>query len=232
MTYEEMMALPETERKDALAKAFHDKNQEAQSLRTKLKKENPKAMEIMERLKAEFGVDDVDDAFIENLKSASNKSMSMEERMKVMERALSKAQAEKDNLSSQLTQSEKKQLERERDGFILTELGKVGIRSDEMNDQMKLASINATYDADTQKWSFNGKDIATYATELAKAKPYLVGNPVKGGNGNSSASNVHGAGAGDYISEADYMALTLEQQQAPAMRAKARASMDKWKEVR
>lgn len=228
MTYEELQALPEEARKEALAKAFHEKNTESQSLRTRLKKENPKAMEIMERLKAEFGVDDVDDAFIENLKSASNKSMSMEERMKVMERSLTKAQSEKEALSNQLTQSEKKQLERERDSFILTELGKVGIRSDEIQDQMRLASINATYDADTQKWTFNGKDIATYATDLAKAKPYLVGNPVKGGTGNSSASNVTGAGADNFISEADYMALSLEQQRNPAMRAKARASMDKW----
>ena len=228
MKYEDLIALPEAERQEALAKAFNEKNTENQSLRTRLKKESPKALEIFERIKAEFGVEDVDDAFIDSLKSASNKSMSMEERLKTMERTLDKEKAEKIKLNEQLSQSEKRQLETERDRMILSEFGKVGIRPDEMQDQIKLASLNATYDGESQKWSYNGKDISTYATELAKSKPYLVGNPVKGGNGNSSASNVQGEGVKDFISEAEYMALTLDQQRSPEIRARARASMDKW----
>jgi hypothetical protein len=228
MTYEELTALPEEARKEAMAKAFHEKNTEAQGLRNRLKKDNPKALEAYERLKAEFGVDELDDAFIESLKSATNKTMSMEERLKVMERSLAKANGDKEALSNQLTQSEKKQLERERDGLILSELGKIGIRSDEMQDQIKLASLSAVYDGDTQKWSFNGKDLAVYAGDLAKSKPYLVGNPVKGGTGNSGAPNVQGGSTDGFISEAEYMAMTLDQQRSPEIRAKARASMDKW----
>jgi len=228
MTYEELTAMPEEARKEAMAKAFHEKNAEAQGLRNRLKKESPKALEIFERIKAEFGVEDVDDAFIESLKSATNKTMSMEERLKVMERSLAKANGEKEALSNQLTQSEKKQLERERDGLILAELGKIGIRSDEMQDQIKLASLSAVYDGDTQRWSFNGKDLAVYAGDLAKAKPYLVGNPIKGGTGNSNASNVQGAGANGFISEAEFMAMSLDQQRTKEVRDRVHASVDKW----
>lgn len=228
MKYEDLIALPEEARQEALAKAFNEKNTENQSLRTRLKKESPKALEIFERIKAEFGVDDVDDAFIDSLKSASNKSMSMEERLKAMEKALEREKGEKNQLNEKLTQSEKRQLETERDRVILSEFGRVGIRTDEMQDQIKLAGMVATFDGEAQKWSYNGKDIASYATELAKAKPYLVGNPVKGGQGNSAAPNIGGEAVKDFISEAEYMALTLDQQRTPEIRARARASMDKW----
>jgi len=231
MNYEELMALPEDKRAEALIEFKRKTNDENKSLRDRLKVQNPKAMAVYEGLRAKFGLEDVTDEFLDQLAKTSSDSMTAEQRIKALETTLANERKGSESLKAELGATKKMQLEKERDAMILGELAKIGVRGDAMVDAQRIVALESSYDGDTGKWLFNGGDVSTYMATFAKSKPYWIGNPVKGGNGNSSSSsNGHSQGDENFISEADYMALSDAERQTPEIRKKASYSIDKWKE--
>jgi hypothetical protein len=221
------MKLPEAERSTALSSAIHERNEEAKTWKTKFKQvNNPKANQLLESLKIRFGVEEVDEAFLEMLEKRNTQGQSQEEQMKALKAQLERESNEKKSLNEKLKASEIQQRERQRDEAILGALTKAGIHRNSA-DAKKIIITDAVYDGDTGKWTFDGKDLDGYVSEFAKDRPHFVDNPVKGGSGNSSSSNNgHGSGSADFISEAEYMAMSPEDQRAN--HKKAMVSMVKW----
>lgn len=227
MKYADLMALPEEEREAAYAATLHEKNTEAQSLRERLKKTSPKALAIYEAMKAKFGVEDVNEEFLDMLQKQSTESMTLEQQMAQLKKNLEAEKANNAKLNEKLTATERSQRERDRDNQIVSALGVAKIRSDAMDDARKLIASDSEYDTETNSWKFGGKDLTAYVADFAKAKPYLVGNPVKGGNGDSSSSSGSGNGA-DFISEEEYLKMSRDEQLKPETRKRVHASMDRW----
>lgn len=226
MKYEELILLPEEARAEALAKAFNEKNTENKSLRDRLKKANPRALELYDKMKEKFGVDDIDDEMLETLYARSQSGVTLDQQVKALTAKLEKEKKEKEQLMNDFSVTKRKSLERERDTQVMAELGKVGVRGDAMVDAQRIVSLDAELQEDGA-WLFAGKSLSEYMVDFAKAKAYLLGNPFKGGSSDSSQSN-GGRTSPDFISEAEYLALSPEEQRSPEIRKKAAASMDKW----
>lgn len=161
-----------------LKAATHKANQEAQSLRGRAKGSE----ELVAKLKARFEVEELDDAFLDNLQRLPAEKMTAEERLKALERKHAEALKERDQYREQLTSTSKKVAEKSRDEAVLSALGKLGVRPDALEAARKLAALDASQNEEGV-WTFDGKELEAYLQDFAKAHSYLLANPVAPGPG-------------------------------------------------
>jgi len=185
------------------------KNGEAQSLRTRASGSEA----VLAKLKARFEVDNIDDAFLDNLQKVSGDKLTADEQIKQLQRKLALEAEAKTKLSSEVEGLTKSQRERLRDADVMDGIGKLGLRSEALSAARKLATLDASYDAETGKWAYDGKTLETYLAGFAKEHAYLLTNPVKPGVTPPGSVKVEG-GVHQVISRADYEAMSPAERQA------------------
>jgi hypothetical protein len=217
MEFEEVMATLTPEQQDAITKRLAKVNEEAKGLRTKVKQTE----DIVGKIKTRFNVDTLDDAFFDSLQKSSADKLTIEQRLETERK-------ERLQLQSKLEGMTQMQREKSRDEQIIQALSKVGVRSDAISKALKLISLDSDY-ADGE-WSFDGKPLDLYMTTWAKENAYFLGNPVKGGNGDSKAPNgAHNGSDPNFITQEEYLAMSPEVQRRPDVQKRAMASMANWK---
>lgn len=230
MTEEEMKAEIARIQKEAEAKLtaeVHKRNEENQSLRARLKTVSPKALAIYDRLREGLGKDDIEDSDIEDILGANTGKSALEQRLGSLERSLKQRDDSLRQVSEKLADSEKRNREKQRDDAIRAELEKLVIPG-ALASSVLIANASASYDEDSGKWTFGGKNAADAAAQIVKDNPWLKRNNVGGGNGNSSEPNAANREVPDFISEEEYMKMTPAQQQDPKVRERVHRSMDRW----
>lgn len=230
MTYEEIMAKLSAEEQEVFRGEIHKRNEENKSLRERLKTQSPKAVAAYEALRARFGVEEIDETFLDQLQQKTAEGLTAAEQVKALKASLEKESMARKEAEKRLSSASIAQRERERDGRILDAVGKAGVRPEASSKACKLIAMESTFDDVTGAYLYNGKSLSEYMDDFRRENQYMIANPIGGGAGDSRASTSGGGSSdADFISEDDYLKLTPTEQRSKEVRARVAKSMDKWK---
>lgn len=196
-------------------------NEEAQGLRGRLKG----IEDLHGKLKTKLNLSDITDSDIEalslNVKKASESGGEI---------ANLKQQIQQ--LTANFTKVEQEKREGKRNESIVSALGKIGVRSDAMANAARLVAFASSLNANGE-WEFEGQPLDKYIETWKAQNQYMIGNPIKGGNGNSGAPNMgNGNVIAGFISEADYLAMGDAERRSPETQKRVMESMGQWGEHR
>ncbi len=169
--------------------ATHKANEEAKGLRGRAKGSE----ELIAKLKARFEVDELSDDVLDQLQRMPAEKLGAEERAKHLERKAKELETERNKYRDELSATQQKVAEKQRDDGIVQVLGKIGVRPDALDAARKLLAIDAVLGE--EGWTYNGKPLDEYAQEWAKGHAYLLANPVAPGAGTRAQTGNSTAGA-------------------------------------
>lgn len=192
-------------------------NAEAKGLRDRLKAHE----DLHGKIKSKFGVESIDDTFLESLKINASKAGEKETELTELRKQMAGLRANFDNMT-------KAQQQAKLNEAITASLGKIGVRPDAIVNATKLISLNGNLN-EAGEWEFDGMPLDKFIVEWSKQNQYMIGNPVKPGNGNSGESNNGHEAVKDFLSAEEYLAMPREKQLSPEIAKRANASMHLWK---